>query len=555
MLLVTLLYLIVFYEHMGEPTSDDSFSIDLGDSMLSGYMVLSVTITMVFIIWDRASYLYGSLLSKLILQYSYVFIVHLTVWILIPRYTLIYFQNRPALVIFYLLQCIYMWLGARQIKFGYRLFKRSQFSEHKSSLFSTFIKETYELYLFIPFAFEMRALVDYVCTKTSLKLSMWLLLEETAAHLFVVQTEMEDRIEKQHTLQGNRRQPLYRKLLTGGVLLVLLFICLVGPLALFSTANPSTKKNDVVMSTLRFSIVEGETGVVHTLYENRDTARDEFNIQTYRKDTYTQRLVYSSFAADIWTSSPPQRSGLITELQSNSSNVEWFVELEMHRPGPEGHQTVNYEFTKSIERNERELLATAVNTTALVSEEITIAGLYNPVLEVSATSGARAFNGFAPRGVSLQKRTEDGVSWWVLTSLDSDAYADDIEETDRLQCETEGLCFATLSLNIVTGLSGLGIGAYGITAVYIFVIFTIGSFVKESLRGALFEVIYSELPNPRDLIDLCEGVYIAREENYIGHLKDEVRLYETLIRVLRSPETLLRVTGQNVIHIPKKKSE
>ena len=50
----------------------------------------------------------------------------------------------------------------------------------------------------------------------------------------------------------------------------------------------------------------------------------------------------------------------------------------------------------------------------------------------------------------------------------------------------------------------------------------------------------SVMPDTRDLLDLCEGVYIARQE---GQLMRETELQETVLRLYRSPETLLQLTG------------
>ena len=552
-LLVSIIYLILFYSSMGEPEATEGFSVNLSDSMLSGYMVLCVFIELCIMIWDRAAYIYGSLLSKLILQYSYVFLVHLGVWILIPLYTNIYFQNRTALVIFYLLQCVYMWLGARQIRFGYKVLRGSKFKPDEKSFYASFVKEAYEVYMFVPFAFEMRALLDYVCTTTSLKLQMWLLLEETAANLFIVTAEMESRIEEKKTLHGNRRQPILKKLLTGGVILVILLICLVGPLALFSTANPSTQRNEIKVAQMTFSVLESRSQLVHTLFENKNSGSSAFDLKVYATETFTQRILFSASSQSIWTSSPPQRQQLAQQLSSDA-DLEWSLELVLTRDGPEGHQVVNYNINAPLKGDHRQQLSAAVNSTDSVTDPIVIDAFYIPVLKVSATKGADARRSFSSRRVELRKYTDPTSSWWELSSIDSKAYDDigEFDPDDHVECLIGGLCFVTVSENIVTGLSDLGIGAYGITAVYIFVLFTIGSFVKEAMRGALYEIIYTELPDPSDLLELCEGIYIAREENYIGHLKDEVRLYETLIRVLRSPETLLRVTGPNVIHIPEK---
>ena len=54
----------------------------------------------------------------------------------------------------------------------------------------------------------------------------------------------------------------------------------------------------------------------------------------------------------------------------------------------------------------------------------------------------------------------------------------------------------------------------------------------------------------QDLIDLCEGVYIVRMQAYEGHLRDEVRLFETLVKLYRSPQMLMRITGTDGLNLP-----
>ena len=48
------------------------------------------------------------------------------------------------------------------------------------------------------------------------------------------------------------------------------------------------------------------------------------------------------------------------------------------------------------------------------------------------------------------------------------------------------------------------------------------------------------MPDTRDLLDLCEGVFIARREK---RLLQETELTEIIFRLFRSSETLLQLTG------------
>ena len=351
-LLVSIIYLLLFYQELGEPEPDETLDKELS-GQLSGYMVLAISMELCTIIWDRAAFMYKSLLSKLILQYTYVLTVHLSLWIVIPRYTKLYFQNRTAMVVYYLLKCVYMWFGAQQLKYGYVVFQEShnnnsdekkkkggqkskqkhvddEEEDHVPFLERKF-KQLYEVYMFVPFAFEMKALLDYCCTNTSLKMSMFLLLEETNANLVIVKAEMEDRVEDAEILQGHRRQPLYRKLSSAGVILFLLFACLIGPLLLFSTANPGTATNKIEVSTVTFGVREA-SGRTNTFYRGRDTGSEgPIDINLFAEDVFTQRIAFSSFSQDIWSLSPPQRTNLALELDKPANDMEWILELEFQR--------------------------------------------------------------------------------------------------------------------------------------------------------------------------------------------------------------------------------
>ena len=58
--------------------------------------------------------------------------------------------------------------------------------------------------------------------------------------------------------------------------------------------------------------------------------------------------------------------------------------------------------------------------------------------------------------------------------------------------------------------------------------------------GTRYTIGLDELPDSRDLVDLCEGVYIARREK---RLLQETELTEIIFRLFRSSETLLQLTG------------
>ncbi|GMF18779.1 unnamed protein product [Phytophthora fragariaefolia] len=64
----------------------------------------------------------------------------------------------------------------------------------------------------------------------------------------------------------------------------------------------------------------------------------------------------------------------------------------------------------------------------------------------------------------------------------------------------------------------IGISLYGLTAAYVFVVVAVGSAIKEFFRGKLLQIQYEELPNPEDVLELVEGIYIVRHQLVHGFL-------------------------------------
>ncbi|KAG7400722.1 hypothetical protein PHYBOEH_004769 [Phytophthora boehmeriae] len=554
-LLFSAIYAVIFYEKLGEADSSSTSVADANSrvsssSLLSGYLVLLVLIELIFIIWDRVAYVCASLQSKVILQYSYALTLHMTVWYFLPNYTNIYFHQRPALVAFYLFQCVYLWLGALQIRYGYPAYLGSRYNYTEETKMTAVSEMLFGLMMQAPFLFEMRALLDYMCTKTSLSWQHWILLEDTAAHLFAVKGEMHGRVEEADVLQGKKRQPMMKKLTSAGVMLLFLLICLVGPLAMFSSINPSTTSNDVTLSTVVFGIVD-EQATMNQLYSNSDSNSPSCKVDLNTESASVQCVEFDIFSHDVWGLSPPRMDLLVTQLQSTEA-LNWTMTLSFTRPGPTNNEVISATYSVKMTDDHRNALIPMIKQTANSDGDtkltaIQIDDLFPAVLQLTASSGVLR-RSTEMRSVAVTKHSSGGSSWWTIEPV--------MHSSSTNYCSAAyPFCIVAVSDRIVQGLTTLGISSYGLTAVYVFVVVTVGSAVKGFFRGKLFQIQYAELPDPEDVLELVEGIYIARQEHYVGHLKDEVRIFETFVRVLRSPETLIKVTGTNVIHIPAAKEK
>ena len=83
---------------------------------------------------------------------------------------------------------------------------------------------------------------------------------------------------------------------------------------------------------------------------------------------------------------------------------------------------------------------------------------------------------------------------------------------------------------------------FSVLTFYVSVVYLCGRLLRLVTGGMANNLVISEMPNPDYLINLCEGVYIARMS---GKLDNEEELYYELIDILRSPEIVKMVTGRS----------
>lgn len=58
--------------------------------------------------------------------------------------------------------------------------------------------------------------------------------------------------------------------------------------------------------------------------------------------------------------------------------------------------------------------------------------------------------------------------------------------------------------------------------------------------------MYEQLPNTKNLYELCEGISISQQQ---GDLVKEKQLFDLLVLLYRSPDALLKVTGTDVQYV------
>jgi len=91
-----------------------------------------------------------------------------------------------------------------------------------------------------------------------------------------------------------------------------------------------------------------------------------------------------------------------------------------------------------------------------------------------------------------------------------------------------------------------------IIGIYATLVYTVGKFIRIFFDKISQRVIYEEMPEPNDLFELCEGIYNYRNRR---DLIEERRLYDLLVRIYRSPETLIKITLEQINYNDVNKEE
>ena len=126
----------------------------------------------------------------------------------------------------------------------------------------------------IPFLLELRALMDWMWTDTTLSITSWLQMEDIFANIFILKCWRRSEAEYPFP-RGTKRQAVV-KYGVGGLLLFILIFIIWFPLLLFSLANTVFESNPPVNCMVRIKLggfqvraLTREAGVVQGEGEGR----------------------------------------------------------------------------------------------------------------------------------------------------------------------------------------------------------------------------------------------------------------------------------------------
>ncbi|NWT34525.1 PIEZ2 protein, partial [Cardinalis cardinalis] len=499
--------IIVFgFWAFGKHSAAADITSSLSEDQVPEAFLVMVLIQFGTMVVDRALYLKKTVMGKVIFQVILVFGIHFWMFFILPGVTERKFSQNTVAQLWYFVKCVYFGLSAYQIRCGYPTRVLGNFLTKSYNYVNLFLFQGFRL---VPFLTELRAVMDWVWTDTTLSLSSWICVEDIYAHIFILKCWRES--EKRYPQPRGQKKKKVVKYGMGGMIIVLL-ICIVWFPLLFmslikSVAGITNKPLDVSIT-----ITLGGYQPIFTMSAQQNQLKsldpNEFNdfLRSYRGNTAALQFLEGYAREDItradlegnsnslWTISPPSRNKMIQGLKDFDADftlvISWTIQRTLEEVYPYYIKAPSDSLAKPI----KQLLKDCK------WENIT---------------------------VSLVKNASE--EWWVLNQLGK-----------RHKTPHESLELFIFSDKVSPPSLGF-LAGYGIMGLYASVVLVIGKFVREFFSGISHSIMFEELPNVDRILKLCTDIFLVRET---GELELEEDLYAKLIFLYRSPETMIKWTRE-----------
>uniref|UniRef100_A0A4W5JVP1 Piezo type mechanosensitive ion channel component 1 (Er blood group) n=1 Tax=Hucho hucho TaxID=62062 RepID=A0A4W5JVP1_9TELE len=483
---------------------------------------------------DRALYLRKTVLGKLIFQIILVFGIHLWMFFILPAVTERMFSQNSVAQLWYFFKCIYFALSAYQIRCGYPTRILGNFLTKKFNHLNLFLFQGFRL---VPFLVELRAVMDWVWTDTTLSLSNWMCVEDIYANIFIIKCSRET--EKKYPQPKGQKKKKIVKYGMGGLIIFfliciiwfpLLFISLVRsvvgvvnhPVDVTVTVKLGGYEPLFTMSVQQQSIqsfTEEDYNKLTTNFYDNARAMQFITLYSY-EDIVTAKIEGSS--GSVWRISPPSRQEVVKELLG--SPVDMTLRLA-------------WTFQRSAGCGVCMCASVCVCTCLCVR----VPHMFPNYI--------RAPNGAEAKPVDqLYKGDEEGYQDITLSlmrdrSLNSTRVAQEWWDISIADCPpSTGACgvLPMVIFNDKVSPPSLGfLAGYGIMGLYVSVVLVIGKFVRGFFSEISHSIMFEELPCVNRSLKLCTDIFLVRET---GELELEEELYSKLIFLYRSPETMIKWT-------------
>ncbi|XP_067410652.1 piezo-type mechanosensitive ion channel component 2-like [Emydura macquarii macquarii] len=396
---INIIIVIFGYWAFGKHSAAADITESLSEDQVPEAFLVMLLIQFGTMIVDRAIYLRKTMFGKCVFQVVLVFGIHIWMFFILPGVTERRFNRNPVAQLWYLVKCVYFGLSAYQIKCGYPNRVLGNFLTKSYNFVNLFLFQGFRM---VPFLTELRAVMDWVWTDTTLSLSSWICVEDLYANVFIMKCLRES--EKKYPQPSGQKKKMIVKYGIGGCI-VFILICIVWfPLLLMSlvksVAGVTNQPLDVsvkmtisgyeslfTMSAQQRNLIPFSPAAYNDLanqYALHPSAM-QFIVNYSPEDIVIAKI--KSNASLLWSISPASREAMMDELASSTAiyiNFHWTIHRNaslVKNVEASGKHTVRYE-----EKEIREQIVQMLNGTR--KEPILLPGVVPRFLR--ATFGAEA---------------------------------------------------------------------------------------------------------------------------------------------------------------------
>ncbi|XP_070327921.1 piezo-type mechanosensitive ion channel component 2-like [Odocoileus virginianus] len=539
----------------------------LSEETVPGAFLAMVLVQFGTMLVDRALYLRKAVLGKCAFQLLLVIGTHLWLFFILPGVTTRRFNLNHVAQTWYLVKCIYFGLSAYQIRHGYPNWILGNCLTKNFSLVNLILFKGFRV---VPFLLELRAVIDWMWTNTSLSLSNWTCLEDLYANIFIMKCHQES--EKKYPQPPGRPQKRAVKYGLGGIATFALVFLMWFPLVFMSLVKTvGGVTNQPLQVSVKIAINGYETlfsmsAQQHNLVPFSDADYDRLTQQyalhlsamQFLADYRPEDIVLAkikSHASLLWGVSPTDRSAMVQELANTTAiciTTSWAVQRNVSlvkNVEASGKHMVCYRdaeirdqlvYTVSLVRKEPVMLPGLIPKALRTTEGTEVKMAHQ--LEVAHPQRPRDVDRLAFfRNATIQlqqlRPVEDPVAspaaeWWMVQEW-------------RPGCEQSRGCSQDLELvifNDKVSPQSLGfLAGYGIVGLYVSVVMVAAKFIRDHFLGIARSIMHDQLPDVDRVLGLCTDIFLVRE---LGELQLEQELFARLTFLYRSPETMIKWTRQ-----------
>uniref|UniRef100_A0A8C0H6Z6 Piezo non-specific cation channel R-Ras-binding domain-containing protein n=1 Tax=Chelonoidis abingdonii TaxID=106734 RepID=A0A8C0H6Z6_CHEAB len=529
---INFIIVIFGYWAFGKHSAAADITESLSEDQVPEAFLVMLLIQFGTMIVDRAIYLRKTMFGKCVFQVVLVFGIHFWMFFILPGVTERRFNRNHVAQLWYLVKCVYFGLSAYQIKCGYPNRVLGNFLTKSYNFVNLFLFQGFRM---VPFLTELRAVMDWVWTDTTLSLSSWICVEDLYANVFIMKCLRES--EKKYPQPSGQKKKMIVKYGIGGCI-VFILVCIVWfPLLLMSLVKSVA---GVTNQPLDVSVTITISG-----YESLFTmSAQQRNLIPFSPAAYNELANQYSAMQFIVNYSPEDI--VLAKIKSNASLL-WSISpakqiVQMLNGTRKEPMSVFFFCSISVfkMRHGKELLL--VNTIEGIVHMLN--GSITPFTNIRTmlshsdkpqdVDKMAFFRNITIKLQQLALNSSSGqvTEWWVIQEWNPTCSGNACSKNMEL-----------IIYNDKVSPSSLGfLAGYGIVGLYMSVVLVIGKFIREFFNGISRSIMFEELPNVDRILKLCMDIFLVRE---IGELELEEQLFAKLIFLYRSPETMIKWTRES----------